>query len=287
MSDRGGRGFGMSRRPGSGTHRPTPVTNPWSTVSNAKPPPSISEVDGPVPNQRTNVSLKFTTYCVIAMGYKKNKPPPSKVVLIRHVFNIIRQADHTAAIIPYDKDNTSNSICHATHIPAPAQEFSIYFPEFVHCLKRFRTKCRITSSLPLWQIKSKIFAELQANNFWINPTSLKCHSSERCGFFMYAHPHSTQHQDFRKIFDPILTKEIAAQSSHEYDFLPEILPATNHGSKVSTKVLMLRTSPCLTSSLQRVLSQLYASTSGVNLGTLNRYKFVPITSDSSMSDEIL
>ena len=218
---------------------------------------------------------------------QQEKNPPAKVVLMRHVFNLFKMADPTVAILPYDTTNEANSICHATHVPEPAPEFAIYFPEFVHYLKRFRTKCRITSSVPMWQIKSKLMMELRANDFWVNPTSLKCKSSERCGFFLYAHPYATPHQDFRKILNPIIEKEWTALDTHEYDFVPENLTVTNHGERVTARVLMLRTSPCLTQLLQTLLSKLYATTSEVNLGTLNRYKFVPITSDTSMSDETL
>ena len=221
------------------------------------------------------------------MGYNKKKPPPAKVVLIRHVFNLFKMADPTVAILPYDNDNQANSICHATHVPEPAPEFAIYFPEFIHYLKRFRTKCRVTSSIPMWQIKSKLMMELRANDFWINPTSLKCQSSERCGFFLYAHPYATPHHNFRKVLNPIIAQAWTAKDTHEYDFIPENMTVTNHGDRVTARVLMLRTSPCLTQPLQTLLSKLYATTSDVNLGTLNRYKFVPITSDTSMSDETL
>ena len=129
--------------------------------------------------------------------------------------------------------------------------------------------------------------ELRANDFWVNPTSLKCQSSERCGFFLYAHPYATPHQDFRKVLNPIIEREWTANDTHEYDFVPENLTVTNHGDRVTARVLMLRTSPCLTHLLQTLRSKLYATTSEVNLGTLNRYKFVPITSDTSMSDETL
>ena len=165
-------------------------------------------------------------------------------------------ADQTAAILPCEADNTANSICHATHVPEPAAEFAIYFPEFVHYLKRFRTKCRITSSIPMWQIKSKVMLELIAQDFWVNPTSLICKSSERCGFFLFAHPFATPHQNFLKVLNPIIEREWTSNDSHEYDFVPKNLTVTNHGERVTARVLMLRTSPCLTQLLQTLLSKL-------------------------------
>ena len=92
----------------------------------------------------------------------------------------------------------------------------------------------------MWQIKSKVFPELRANDFWMNPTSLKCQTSEKCGFFLYAHHFITQQSDFRALLDPILEKEWGKNEDFEYDFQAETITVTIQEDKVFSKVFIIR-----------------------------------------------
>ena len=221
------------------------------------------------------------------MFLQSEKNPPAKPQLARHLLSILRMGDARLAIQPYDTTSKANAICHATHIPNDPKEFAIYFPEFTHYLKRYRTKCRITSEIPVWQIKSKVFASLKANDFWMNPSVIKCLTSEKCGFFLYAHHFITQQSDFRRILDPLLKSEWGENEDHEYDFQAETLRVNHQNQRIISKVFMLRSNPKFTSKLQQTLSRIYANTNDTNLDTLSRYKFIPLTSNAVVSDEML
>ena len=65
------------------------------------------------------------------------------------------------------------------------------------------------------------------------------------------------------------------------------MTVTVMNDRFSAKVLMVRSSPSFTSKLQQTLSKIYADNSTLNLGTLNRYKFVPVTSNTAMSETML
>lgn len=173
--------FGLRSRSTEGTARATSSTNPWTQVNNR----NQGGVTGGIAAQdiRAQISTKYITYCTFALGYDRKKPPPAKSQLVRHILSILRHGDGKLGLLPYDKTSKANAICHATSVPNSPVELAIYFPDFTHYLRRFRTKCRITSELHMWQIKSNVFPELRANDFWMNPTSLKCQTSEKCGFF--------------------------------------------------------------------------------------------------------
>ena len=282
--------FGLRRNPGRGNNRTkSKSAQPWVQVGKSvRSATSIApDGEGPVPTNREKVSHKFTTYCTLALGHDRRKPPPSKVVLLRLLSNFLRSVDKTVAFLPYDATQDLNYICHASHFPTAPLELGHYCPEFVYYLKRYRTKVRIASEMPLWQIKSKIFQELRLNDFWLEPTVIKNKTSERCGFFLYAHPYMAQNRDFRNILSPILEKAWGVDERYEYDLMPEQLNSTVGESKFVTRVLMLRTSPHYTAKVQQTLSSIYAESSTTDLGTLERYKSVPLTSTTAVSDEML
>lgn len=282
-----GKDFGLRPRAGRGTgrgsNRTTTQVNPWIRVTNDNTPGPRAE---PVPPQRGNITNKFTTFCVIALGYPRNKPPPPKVALMRQFLVILRMGDDQVAILPYDDTSQENSISAAAHVPTTPAASAIYFPEFTHYLKRHRTKGRITSAIPMWLIKSTVFSELRANDYRINPTSLKCQDSEKCGYFLYTHPYMTQQLDFRQVLDPILRDDWDEHKDYEYDFQAEKLSVTFNEQTGTAKVFLIRSSPKFTSKLQQTLTRIYADDSDTNLETLHRYKFVPLTSTAVVSDEM-
>ena len=82
-------------------------------------------------------------------------------MLIWELLNIIRSADNMAAIQPFAKDDPVNSICHASHIVAKRTEYEHYFPEIKCYYKRYHTKCRITISISIQEIKDKVVDQLR------------------------------------------------------------------------------------------------------------------------------
>ena len=277
--------FGLRSRNKNSNNKQYASANPWTHTKNNNKSGSTTNTNSQ--DIRSQISNKYITYCTFALGYDRKKPPPSKPQLVRHILSILRHGDGKLGFLPYDKTSKANALCHAVSVPNSPEELAQYFPDFTHYLRRFRTKCRITSELPMWQIKSKVFPELRANDFWMNPTSLKCQTSEKCGFFLYAHHFITQQSDFRALLDPILEKEWGKNEDFEYDFQAETLTVTIQGDKVFSKVFIIRSNPKFTSKLQQTLSRMYAADSNVNLLTLGRYKFIPLTSNAVVSDEML
>ena len=121
----------------------------------------------------------------------------------------------------------------------------------------------------------------------MNPSVIKCLTSEKCGFFLYAHHFITQQSDFRRILDPLLKSEWGENEDHEYDFQAETLQVNHQNQRIISKVFMLRSNPKFTSKLQQTLSRIYANTNDTNLDTLSRYKFIPLISNAVVSDEML
>ena len=136
-------------------------------------------------------------------------------------------------------------------------------------------------------VKSKIPPLLKANDFWTNPSVMKCQTSEKCACFLYAHHFITQQSDFRNLLDPILEKDWGVHTDHEYDFLAETLTVAHEGTTLSAKIFLLRTNPKFTTKLQQTLSRIYAVDNETNLETLSRYKFIPLTTDTVISSEML
>ena len=265
-----------------GLHRPTQSNQPkapshdrWVPVGRTTSiAAAASPLDGPVPVAREVAERKFTTYCALHLGHPKNATP-SKVTLTKHLFNILRQADETLVLQPFLQTDNVNSICHATHLVAHAKEFEHYFPETRYYQKRYRTKCRMSSSIPIDVIKNKVFVQLRSHDFWVNPTSIKCFETERCGFFLYAHPDYTFRHDILTTLSPIIGASFVDNQEFEYDIQPERLTIAGNQT-VSEKVVMLRTIPRFNAQVQTLLSTLYSDDSNVNIGPLRKYVFVPM-----------
>ena len=276
----GGRGFGLaprSGRGGRGTTRTHPAGDRWISVHNTAPAVRETEsLDGPMPAKREQVERKFNTYCAIHLGHPRNAAP-KKVYLLRHLYNLIKMADDTAAIQPYLPDDKVNSICHATHISEKIKDFEHYFPEVKYYNNRIRTKCRLSTNIPIKTIKNKIWADLRKHDFWVEPTSIKCYETARCGFFLYAHPDFTHRHDFVKILSPILKQNISSNLELEFDFQPEKLTVQTGLKKISEKVVMLRSTPSHSEKVQSILTNLFSENDDRDIMSLRKYMFVPIS----------
>lgn len=260
-----GRGFGLTPRKGRGNQRQQPSNVLWITVNNTSPSVRITEsLEGPLPNKREKVDRKFTTYCALHLGHPR-RAAPKKVELIRHLFNLVRMADDTAAIQPYMPVDTVNSVCHAHHISKNTKDFEHCFPEVKYYNDKIRTKFRFFTSISIKAIKNKIWSELRKHNFWMEPTQIKCHETARCDFFLYAHPLFTYRHDFVEILTPILLQKIREGPDFEYDVQPEKLTVTAGMNKTSEKVVMLRTTPTYCEEVQSILTNIFSESNETNI----------------------
>ena len=198
----------------------------------------------PTPPQknRERVERKFTIYCALHLGHPKQHPPPTKLKLIREMFSILRSADPTLAIQPYLDSYKVNSVCHTSHLVDNATELKNHFLETEYYHKRFRTKCRFTSSVPLPAIKDKVFNQLRVHDFWVDPTTIKSYETERCGYFLYAHPDYTFIPDITDLLTPFVNQIAGENNDLKFDIQPKRLNIKTK-SQIGEKVVMLRMTP--------------------------------------------
>jgi len=153
----GGRGFGVTSRRTRTTARQQPNGQKWVQVRQNTPKTAPVELlGGPVPVEREKVERTFTTYCRLSLGHPR-KATAQKVDLLRQLFGFIQEVDGKAAIQPYLPKDSVNSICHPAHILDKPTDFEHYFPEIKYFHRRIRTQCRISTSIPIKDIKHKIF----------------------------------------------------------------------------------------------------------------------------------
>ena len=285
MASNPGRGFGLRSRKSNAAQRPPPPQNRWVQVKPKSSGMEIHPLDGPAPSTRERVERKFTTYCALHLGHPKQRPPPTKIKLIREVFSILRSADKTLAIQPYLDSYKVNSVCHSSHLVDNATEFENYFPETRYYQKRFRTKCRFTSSVPLPEIKNKVFDQLRAHDFWVNPTSIKSYETERCGYFLYAHSDYSFRPDIMDLLAPLVTPLAEGNNELEFDVQPERLNIKTSTSHIGEKVVMLRTTPKYNEQIQTLLSSLYADSNTTDIGSLRKYAFIPMNIPGDVNNE--
>ena len=181
-----------------------------------------------------------------------------------------------ATIQPYMPDDPINSVCHPAHIIDKTADFEHYFPEVRYFYRRMRTKCRFSTSIPIQDIKKKIFDKLRANDFWIEPTVIKSHESSRCVFFIYAHPDFTYRNDIISVLTPILTSQFPNTIDLEFDIQPEKLNVAVGTTKLGERVVMLRSTPTHSEKVQQILTQLFTENTITDIQTLRKYIFVPL-----------
>lgn len=229
----------------------------------------VESLDGPVPAKREIVERQFTTYCALHLGHPR-RAAPHKVELIRHFFDLVQMADETAAMQPYMRSDTVNSVCHAHHIWENITDFEHYFPEVQYYQDKLRTKYRISTSISIRSIKHKIWAELRKHKYWVDPTSIKCYETKRCGFFSYAHPIFTHRHDFTEILDPIFKSKITTGQDFEYGIQPERLNVTAGLQKLSEKVVMIRSARTHTYKVQSILTSLFSTNDDTDIKSLRK-----------------
>ena len=272
----GGRGFGVTSRRTRTTARQQPNGQKWVQVRQNTPKTAPVELlGGPVPVEREKVERTFTTYCRLSLGHPR-KATAQKVDLLRQLFGFIQEVDGKAAIQPYLPKDSVNSICHPSHILDKPTDFEHYFPEIKYFHRRIRTQYRISTSIPIKDIKHKIFDKLRANDFWVEPTLITSHESSRCGFFLYAHPDFTFRKDIMNVLHPILHSKVEQNIKLEFDVQPEKLNVNIDNRKLGERVVMLRSTPTHSEQVQQVLTQLFTAEDTTDIQTLRKYIFVPL-----------
>ena len=113
--------FGLRSRGGRGYSYPSTDSNPWTQTNNKRNTNNLGNAGHT--ELRSQISNKFFTYCVLALGYDRRKPPPTQPQLVRHVLSVLRHGDDKLAIVPYDTTSKANTICHVTHVPNSPGDF--------------------------------------------------------------------------------------------------------------------------------------------------------------------
>ena len=215
-------------------------------------------------------------YCSLHLGHS-SKTAPRKVEIIHHLFNLIRMADETAAILPFLPSDPVNSICHASHISEKIKDFEHYFPEVKYFHNKIRTKCRFATSIPIYSIKNKIFGELRKYNYWNESTCIKSHETSRYGFFLYAHSDFTHRNDIVEVLEPVFKAHITGGVDFEFDIQPERFKVTAGLNQANERVLMIRSTPSHSEAVQKILITLFSADNNTEIKTLRKYMFVPVS----------
>ena len=233
-------------------------------------------LDGPTPDQREVVERNFKIYCSLHLGHS-SKTGPRKVEIIRHLFNLVRIADETAAILPFLPSDKVNSVCHASHISEKVKDFEHYFPEVKYFHNKIRTKYRFATSISIYAIKNKIFGELRKYNYWIEPTCIKSQETSRCGYFLYAHPDFTHPNAIVEVLEPVFKANIKGGVEFEFDIQPERFKVRACLNQANERVIMIRSTPSHSESVQKVLTALFSITTETDVKSLRKYMFVPVS----------
>ena len=105
----------------------------------------------------------------------------TKSAFIKNMLALIQSVDKTAAILSYDDSSQANSICHPSHVPSDHDEFKIYFPKATQTNRGLITKCRMTSSIYMAEIKWKLRPKLEGFAYYIWPTPIKATRTAKAG----------------------------------------------------------------------------------------------------------
>lgn len=165
-----------------------------------------------MPSVREIVQYDHTTYVDF-----KQKPNPTRgqglttVAFIKNVLSLVQSIDKWAAILCYDDSLQANSICHPSHVPTEGAEFQVYFPRCFNHNGNMHIKCKMTSSISLYQIKRQIRHKLDEYGYFIWPTHLKATRTVKVGWLFQAHPDLTNRGEIHRTLAPLLQEHSGRQ----------------------------------------------------------------------------
>ena len=134
-------------------------------------------------------------------------------------------------------------------------------------------KCRITSSLTLFEIKKKIRPDLEKYNYFLWPTLLKATRTRKAGWLYLAHPDLTNRSEILDKLSGIVVNEFSDEK--QFQPVPELETITWGNRKIQQRVLTLRCGHNDVDSLRELFMAVFAPDSKYNIGYMARYTFIP------------
>jgi len=128
--------------------------------------------------------------------------------------------------------------------------------------------------MAIQEIKNSIIEKLQKYNYYVRPTPLKAIRTGRVGWMYLAHPDLTHRGDFQKFLSPLIHTRFGREV--EFSIAPEMLTVESENSKMSYRVLIVRTAYDDLERMRIFLTEAFADNSTMSIAYLARYTFVPV-----------
>jgi len=226
---------------------------------------------GPVPSPRTEPQDTYVSYVEFQRGNIKSTKVTKRTWLM-NTLALLRKVDPHIQILPYDSSSKINSISYPVHIPQTNDQLAMYFPRMYLQSGHMTAKCKIQSSLPINQIKWKIMPQLEAYNYYIQPTQLKALRTGKAGWFLGAHPDLTYRVDFVATLKPIVYQHFGKDL--EFQIIPEIEKITVGNKTIKQRVLVVRCDLQEVENFRAFFSEIFSQGSKIDLSYLTRYTFI-------------
>ena len=223
---------------------------------------------GPIPNLHTATTDQYVSYCLL----ERRNIKTSQSVWLKNVITLIRGADPHAAIIPYDITTKVNPITHANQVPTTKPELEKYFPRMYMNAGKMTTKCKMSTSVPIKEIKWTIMPQLQSASYYITPTQLKALRTGKAGYFLYGHPELTFRNEFQTVLKPLINDQFGRDI--EFQVAPEVETIVIGQKRTSQRVIMVRCPLPEVENIRAFFSEAFSEDSVYDVGYLARYTFV-------------
>jgi len=226
---------------------------------------------GPVPSLLTEPQDSYVSYVEFRRGNVKTSKVTKRTWLM-NTLALLRKVDPHILILPYDVSSKVNSIAYPAHIPQTNDQLALYFPRMYMQSGHMTAKCKIRSSIQINTIKWKIMPQLEAYNYYIQPTQLKALRTGKAGWFLGAHPDLTYRIEFMAILKPIVFQKFGKDL--EFQVIPEIEKITVGAKTVKQRILVLRCSLQEVENFRAFFSEIFSQGSTVDISYLMRYTFI-------------
>ena len=130
----------------------------------------------------------------------------SAVLFIKSLLAMIRSEDAQKSILCYEEAAKANSLCHPSHVPHAPDELDTYFPRIFVAQGKITVTFRLTTSIPVSDIKKRIMHKLMEAGFFLYPSRLSAARKGQVGWLYLAHPDLTNREEFATILRPLLQK---------------------------------------------------------------------------------
>jgi len=226
---------------------------------------------GPIPSPHTEPQDSYVSYVEFQRGNIRTSKVTKRTWLM-NTLALLRKVDPHILILPYETSSKINAISYPVHIPQTNDQLALYFPRMYMQSGHMTAKCKIRSSMQINTIKWKIMPQLEAYNYYIQPTQLKALRTGKAGWFLGAHSDLTYRIEFMAILKPIVYNKFGKEL--EFQIIPEIEKISVGTKTVKQRVLVLRCDLQEVENFRAFFSEIFSPGSNVDISFLTRYTFI-------------